>query len=423
MVEPGVASTTPSTDARDLTEPELPARSERRRGAGWALLALAVGSFAIGTTEFVSMGLLPQLAAGVGVSIPTAGHVISAYAVGVVVGAPVLAVLGARLPRRGLLLALMGVILLGNVLTAFASSYPTLMGARFLAGLPHGAYFGVAALVAADLVKPHRRAQAVSLVMTGLTVATLLGVPAATWLGQGLGWRAAYGLVVALAAINLLLVALLVPRFAADRGASGRTELRALREPQVVLTAISGAIGFGGMFAVYTYVAPIVTDVAGQREGLVPVYLTAFGIGSVLGTLLGGRLADWSVLRSTVLGALAMGALLAVFGTVASSYLLGCLVLMLLSAAGGVYTIGLQMRLIQVAGRARTLGAALNHSALNAANALGAWLGGVVVAAGLGYRSTAWVGVALSLAGLVVLAVSVLLQRRTTLQQRAAVSG
>ncbi len=392
----------------------LPEARPPRRQVWWALLALATGSFMIGTTEFVSMGLLPQIAAGVGVSVPTAGHVISAYALGVVVGAPVLAVLGARLPRRGLLLSLMAVMLLGNALTALAQGYGQLMGARFLSGLPHGAYFGVAALVAADLVSPKRRAQAVSLVMTGLTVATLLGVPVATRLGQLLGWRAAYGLVVVLAVLTLLLVVLLVPRMAADRGASGRTELRALKEPQVVLTALAGAIGFGGMFAVYTYIASTVTEVAGQPEAMVPVYLLAFGIGSVLGTLLGGRLADWSVLRATVYGALAMGVLLAVFALVAESVVLGMLTVFAISGAGGVFTIGLQMRLIQVAGAARTLGAALNHSALNAANALGAWLGGLVVAAGFGYSSTAWVGVVLSALGLGVLAVSVLLQRRST---------
>lgn len=392
----------------------------RRRTAGLALLALATGAFAIGTTEFVSMGLLPQLAAGVGVGIPTAGHVISAYAVGVVVGAPVLAVLGARLPRRGLLLALMGVILVGNALTAVATGYTSLVAARFVSGLPHGAFFGVAALVAADLVAPHRRAQAVSLVMTGLTVATLLGVPAATWLGQGVGWRAAYGLVVALAAVTLLLLALLVPRMPADHGASGRTELRALKEPQVLLTALAGAIGFGGMFAIYTYIAPTVTDVAGQAEGMVPVYLLAFGVGSVLGTLVGGRLADWSILRSTVVGAAAMGVLLASYAVTSQWLVPGMLTVFLISASGGVFTIGLQMRLIQVAGKARTLGAALNHSALNLANALGAWLGGVVVAAGLGYPSTAWVGVALSVLGLLVLGVSVALQRRTTLAELAA---
>ena len=366
------------------------------------------------------MGLLPQLAAGVGVDIPTAGHVISAYAVGVVVGAPVLAVLGARLPRRGLLLSLMGVILVGNLLTALAPGYGTLMGARFVAGLPHGAFFGVAALVAADLVSPKRRAQAVSLVMTGLTVATLLGVPAATWLGQGLGWRAAYGLVVGLVLLTLVMLALFVPRLPADRGASGRTELRALKEPQVLLTALAGAIGFGGMFSIYTYIAPTVTEVAGQGEGFVPFYLLAFGLGSVSGTLVGGRLADWSILRSTVLGAAAMGVLLATYAVTSQWLVAGMLTVFLISVSGGVFTIGLQMRLIQVAGRARTLGAALNHSALNAANALGAWLGGVVVAAGLGYPATAWLGVGLSVLGLVVLGISVALQRRTSLAAAAA---
>ena len=272
-----------------------------------------MGGFAIGTTEFVSMGLLPQLASGVGVSIPTAGHVISAYAVGVVVGAPLIAVFGARLPRRELLIGLMAVFLVGNAASALATGFASLTAARFFAGLPHGAYFGVASLVAAGLVATERRGRAVSGVMLGLAFANVAGVPAATWLGQHAGWRSAYWLVSGLAALTALLVLWLVPHVAANRDATGRNELSAFRNPQVLLTLLAGAIGFGGMFAVYTYIAPTVTDVAGLGEGRVPLYLLAMGLGMVVGTPLGGRLADWSIFRSLLVSSVSMIAILVAF--------------------------------------------------------------------------------------------------------------
>jgi DHA1 family inner membrane transport protein len=399
------------------TEPTALAEPTTHRSAryvGLALLALAMGGFAIGTTEFVSMGLLPQLADGVGVSIPTAGHVISAYALGVVVGAPLLAVFGARLPRRELLVGLMLVFLVGNAASALATSYTSLTLARFFAGLPHGAYFGVASLVAADLVTADRRGRAVSRVMLGLAVSNVVGVPAATWLGQTFGWRSAYWLVSALAALTAVLVFWLVPHVAANREATGRTELRAFKNPQVLLTLLAGAIGFGGMFAMYTYIAPTVTDVAGLDESLVPLYLLAFGSGMVVGTPLGGRLADWSVFRSMLVGSVLMGLILVLFTATSQWFLPGLLTVFLLSTSSSVLVVGLQMRLMQVAGDAQTIGAAMNHASLNIANALGAWLGGVVVAAGYGYRAPALVGAGLSLAGLVVLLASATLHRRTT---------
>ncbi len=372
-----------------------------------------MGGFAIGTTEFVSMGLLPQLAHGVGVSIPTAGHVISAYAVGVVVGAPLIAVFGARLPRRELLIGLMGVFLVGNAASALAMDFTSLTLARFFSGLPHGAYFGVASLVAADLVSAERRGRAVSLVMLGLGVANVAGVPAATWLGQNAGWRSAYWLVSALAALTAVLVLWLVPHVAANRAATGRNELRAFKQPQVLLTLLAGAIGFGGMFAMYTYIAPTVTDVAGLPESRVPLYVLAFGLGMVVGTPLAGRLADWSVFRSMLAGSAAMGLTLVAFTVTSQWFLPGLLTAFMISTMSSVLVVGLQMRLMQVAGDAQTIGAAMNHASLNIANALGAWLGGIVVAAGFGYTSTAWVGAGLSLAGLVVLLASATLHRRT----------
>jgi DHA1 family inner membrane transport protein len=409
----------------DATGTILTGRARRlesaRRGSplqiGFALLALATGGFAIGTTEFVSMGLLPQLAAGVGVSIPAAGHAISAYAIGVVVGAPLIAVFGTRLPRRELLVGLMLVFLVGNALTAVSVNYATLIGARFLAGLPHGAYFGVAALVAADLVPPERRGRAVSRVLLGLGVSNVVGVPAATWLGQNFGWRSAYWLVAVLAMVTVLMVAWLVPHVAANRAATGRNELRAFKNPQVLLTLLAGAIGFGGMFAMYTYIAPTVTDVAGLSEGRVPLYLLAFGLGMVFGTPLAGRLVDWSVLRTTLIGSVLMGALLVVFTFTSQFFIAGLVTCFVFATITSLLTIGLQMRLMQVAGDAQTIGAAMNHASLNLANALGAWLGGVVVAAGYGYTATSWVGAGLSVIGFAVLLFSALLQHKTNTNQ------
>jgi DHA1 family inner membrane transport protein len=380
---------------------------------GLALLALAMGGFAIGTTEFVSMGLLPQLAAGVDVSIPRAGHVISAYAVGVVVGAPLIAVFGARLPRRELLVGLMAVFLVGNAMSALATGYTSLTLSRFFAGLPHGAYFGVASLVAADLVSPERRGRAVSRVMLGLAISNVAGVPAATWLGQTAGWRSAYWVVTGLAALTAALVLWLVPHVAANRDATGRNELRAFRNPQVLLTLLAGAVGFGGMFAVYTYIAPTVTDVAELGEGRVPLYLLALGLGMVVGTPLGGRLADWSIFRSLLVSSVAMTVTLVTFTVTAQWFLPGLLTAFALTVFGSVLVTNLQMRLMEVAGDAQTIGAAMNHASLNVANALGAWLGGVVVAAGFGYTATSWVGAALSVSGLVVLLASATLHRRT----------
>jgi DHA1 family inner membrane transport protein len=377
-----------------------------------AIAALALGGFAIGTTEFVTMGVLPDIADGLRVSIPSAGHVISAYALGVVVGAPVIAALGARLPRRALLVGLMTAFLLGNGLTALAPSYGTLVLARFVAGLPHGAYFGVASLVAASLVPDRLRGRAVSSVILGLAVAMLAGVPVATWLGQHFGWRSAYWAVVVLAATTVLAVLAVVPSLPGRSEATIRGELAALRRPQVILTVLIGVVGFGGMFALYSYIAPLVTDVTGLTRGTVPVVLLAYGAGGVVGTALGGRLADLSLFRSLVGTLVGLGLLLAFVAWTSPIPALLFVGVFLVSIAASSLAICLQMRLMETAGDAQMLGAALNHSALNLANALGAWLGGLVIAAGYGYRAPAVVGVGLAAAGLIPLAISAVLRAR-----------
>ena len=379
-----------------------------------AVLALATGGFAIGTTEFVTMGLLPDIADGVGVSIPTAGHVISAYAVGVVVGAPVLAFFGARWPRRGLLVALMAAYAVLNAVTALAGSFEVLMLARLLDGLPHGVYFGVASLVAASLAPPGRQGRAVAAVMLGLSIANVVGVPAATWLGQHLGWRAAYWAVAGLAVLTVVLILLFVPSCPGDKEATGRRELTAFARPQVWLTLLAGAIGFGGMFALFSYIAPTVTDVGGLPRSAVPVFLLALGLGMVAGTWLAGVLADWSIFRSLLGSSLGMGVVLLLFAALAPLGWVALVPAFLVTTVGSVLVVNLQLRLMDVAGEARTLGAAMNHASLNLANALGAWLGGLVIAAGYGYRSTAVVGALLSVAGFLVLVASAALAVRTT---------
>ncbi len=293
----------------------------RTSHVGLAILALALGGFAIGTTEFVTMGLLPDIATGIDESIPTTGHIISAYAVGVVIGAPVIVSLAARLPRRELAVGLVLALGLGNAITAVAHGYWEVMAARFVSGLPHGAYFGVASLVAVSLVPPERRGRAVSGVMLGLTVATLVGVPAGTVLGQQLGWRTAYWAVLGLAMITAAMVLLFVPHQAGNPEATVRAELTALRQPQVLFAVSAGMVGFGGVFAMYSYIAPVVTDVTDLSRGAIPAFVFAFGVGSVAGTWLAGRLADWNVERAVLAGfAVLMATLVAFSGRQAWPY-------------------------------------------------------------------------------------------------------
>jgi MFS transporter, DHA1 family, inner membrane transport protein len=378
-----------------------------------AVFALAIGGFGIGTTEFVAMGLLPDIAKSLGVSEPTAGHVISAYALGVVVGAPVIASVTARMPRKTLLLGLITLFTLGNLASVVAPTYGTLMAARFLSGIPHGAFFGIATLVAAHLMGPKNRAKAVAHVMTGLTVATVLGVPAASFLGQQFGWRSAFGLVVLVGVITLTAIWFWLPDLRSMHSTSPLTELGALRRPQVLLSLLVGMVGFGGMFAVYTYVSTTLTDVSGLSRALVPLGLMVFGLGMVVGNLVGGRMADISVIKGLYASITALGIVLALFVVAAHNPWTAMLGLLLIGASGSAIGPALQTRLMDVAHDAQTLAAALNHSALNIANATGAWVGGVVIAAGYGYTAPAAAGAVLTVAGLVVLTISVLLQRRT----------
>ncbi len=374
---------------------------------GLVLFALAMGGFAIGTTEFAAMSLLPFFAADLGIDEPTAGHVISAYALGVVVGAPVIAVLAARLPRRALLIGLMALFAIGNALSATASSYGWMMAFRFLSGLPHGAYFGVAALVAVSMVPPNRRAQVVARVMTGLTVATVIGVPLANTIGQAIGWRWGFVLVSALALLTVALVWRHAPQGGTHPGASPWRELGALKRRQVWLTLGIGAIGFGGMFAVYSYLASTLMAVTQAPPYVVPLVLGVFGLGMTFGTLAGAWAADRALMPAVAGILLWSAASLLLFVFTAGNIWTVTATVFLIGCGGGLGTM-LQTRLMDVAGDAQTLAAALNHSAFNTANALGPFLGGLAIAAGFGWTSTGWVGCLLSLGGLVFWAVSAL---------------
>ncbi|MGW4113253.1 MFS transporter [Actinosynnema sp. NPDC004786] len=382
------------------------------RGGGAAMIALALGGFGIGTTEFATMGLLPQMAATFDISIPTAGHAISLYALGVVVGAPLIAGLAAKLPRKGLLIGLTLALALGNGLSALAPNATLLMTSRFVAGLPHGAFFGIAAVVAATLVPPERRGTAVARIMVGLTVANLVGVPVATAAGQQIGWRVAYLAVAVIEVVTALAVARWLPRVPAARDASVAAELSAFRRPQVWFALLTGMIGFGGMFAVYSYISPITTEVTGLSASAVPWVLAVFGLGMTIGATVGGRFVDRSVM-GTVFGAMiAVTVVLVAFALTATSAVMAFGTVFLLGLVSQVLASALQVRLMDASPDAPSLASSSNHSALNIANGAGAWLGGLAIGAGWGFTSTAWVGVALSLAGLAVAALSVLLDRR-----------
>ncbi|MGS2808815.1 MFS transporter [Nocardia sp. MW-W600-9] len=376
------------------------------------MLALALGGFGIGTTEFVTMGLLPDIAADFDISEPTAGHAVSAYALGVVVGAPLIAALCARVPRKKLLIALMAAFTVGNAATVLAPTFGTLVAARFVSGLPHGAYFGVASLAAATLAPVGQRAKAVAAVMLGLSVANVIGVPGATWLGQHLGWRDAYVVVAAIGVATVAALWRFVPSLTGMKITNPLTELGALRRPQVLLTLAVGAIGFGGMFAVYTYIATTMTDVAGMPIGAVPIVLAMFGLGMIAGNILGGVLADRGVDRSIFVAMIAMVVILAGFVLAAHNPITASIGAFLVGASGAALAPGLQTRLMDVAADAQTLAAALNHAALNIANAAGAWLGGLVIAAGLGYTAPATVGAVLAILGVGLFTVTVWAARR-----------
>lgn len=387
-----------------------------------ALVALALGGVAIGLTEFAAMGLLPDIARGLlpqeyarssSDAVARAGWTITAYALGVVVGAPLIAALSARLPRKKLVLGLLALFAVGTVASAVAPTFDLVLVARFAAALPHGAYFGAAGLLAATLMGPGNEARGFAIVLSGLTVSNVVGVPLITRLGQVADWRVAYLVIAGVFLLTLLAVLAVVPEVTAAVDGSPAAQLRALRTSQVWLVAATGAVGFAGFFAVNTYIAPVTTDVAGLSTTTVPWVLVAVGLGMTVGNALGGWFADRDLKRSMIIGFVAMTVSIAAFSLVASTRV-GLFVGAFLVGATSLY-LGpvLQARLITVAPRAQMMGAALNQSAMNIANSLGAALGSVAIAAGLGYLAPARVGVVLAIVGLALGMISFAVGRRT----------
>ncbi|MDV5145152.1 MFS transporter [Streptomyces sp. SBC-4] len=385
-----------------------------------ALLALAVSAFGIGTTEFVMMGLLPNVADDLGTSVPTAGYLVSAYAIGVVVGAPLLTALGSRIPRKRMLLLLMALFVVGNLASALAPGFGWLVAGRILAGLPHGAFFGVGAVVAARLVPEDRQARAVATMFLGLTVANILGVPAATLLGQHLGWRATFLVVTVIGLLAMAALARLVPYVPMDERQGLGREMRALGRPQVLLGLLTAVFGFAGVFAVYSYLASMTTEVMGFGDSTVTIVLALFGLGMTGGALAAGPLTD-RALRPTLYGSLgALVLALVAFRFTVHVPWLALVTVVVLGAVGFMTTTPLQMLVMRKAKDAPTLASASNHSAFNLANAGGAWAGGAAVAAGWGWTSPALVGAGLTVVGLAIAAVAGLLDRAPGTAQGAS---
>jgi DHA1 family inner membrane transport protein len=380
-----------------------------------AIIALAMGGVGIGVTEFTMMGMLKEVEQGLDISTPEAGHLISAYALGVVVGAPLLAAVGAKLPRKNLALGLMLFFTVANLASFLAPDYGTMLVSRFAAGLPHGAFFGVAAVIAASLVPPTRRGWAISMVMAGLSISNVIGVPAATWVGQTYGWRLLFILVGLLGMLTLVLIWRFVPFHKAHPDASIRRELGALKRLQVWLAILIGIVGFGGFFATYTYISHTMTHVAGLPSSLIPLVVALYGLGMVAGNVVGGRIADKSVMGTlySVLPAIAVA--LVVYAIAVHWPWSALVMVFVVGASGSMLIPALQTRLLDASPDAPSLASSLNHAALNVANALGAFLGGLVIAWGWGYVAPALVGAVLAVLGLGVAVVSGLLERKKPL--------
>lgn len=377
-----------------------------------ALLALAIGAFGIGTTEFVIMGLLPEVASDYGVSIPRAGWLVTGYALGVVGGAPVMTVLGTKVSGMRMLMLLMGLFVLGNLLSAVAPAFGMMLIGRVVASLAHGSFFGIGSVVAADLVAPHKRAGAIAMMFTGLTVANVVGVPLGTFVGQSIGWRVTFAVVAALGVVGLAGIARFVPDVPRPEGVRLRHELEAFKNVQVLLAMAMTVLGFGGVFAALTYIAPMMTHAAGFADASVTWLLVLFGVGMVVGNLVGGRFADRALMPMLYVSLGALALVLALFTVTAHHKFAAAVTLTLIGALGFATVPPLQKRVLDQAHGAPTLASAVNIGAFNLGNALSAWLGGLVISAGLGYTAPNWVGALLAAAALALALLSAALERR-----------
>ncbi|QFR31842.1 MFS transporter [Ancylobacter sp. TS-1] len=377
------------------------------------LLALAMASFGIGTTEFVIMGLLPEVAADLSVSIPAAGLLVTGYALGVVIGAPIVAIITNSLPRKATLIGLASMFVVGNFLCAIAPDYWFLMGARVVTAFCHGAFFGIGAVVAASLVPANQRASAIALMFAGLTLANVLGVPLGTALGQALGWRSTFWAVVVIGILAVSAIALWVPRAIPHSAGNIIREFAVLKRPQVVITMLISVMASASLFSVFTYIAPLLRDVTGLAAHTVTYVLLLFGVGITIGNLLGGKLADWRLMPSLMGTFIGLAAVLVAFvfvspfqiAAIATIFVWGVLVFAVVAP--------IQMRVVDAAVGAPNLASTLNQGAFNLGNAGGAWVGGAAITLGVGYAELPWVGAALAVVALGLCVLSQALERRS----------
>ncbi|MEU5050762.1 MFS transporter [Streptomyces sp. NPDC021096] len=388
-----------------------------------ALLALAIGAFGIGTTEFVTSGLLPEVADEFGVSIPTAGYLTTGYALGVVVGAPILAIIGSRVPRKQMLMGLMGLFIVGNALSAAAPVFGVMLAGRIVASLAHGAFFGIGAIVAAGLVAPQKKAGAIAMMFTGLTVANVVGVPLGTLIGQNVGWRVTFFIISGLGVLAVLGIAALVPRQPLPEHTRVSGELAAFRNPQVLLAMAMTVLGFGGVFTMSTYITPMMTDVTGYAPGSVTWLLVLFGLGLVGGNLIGGKYADRALMPMLYTGLGGLAIMLALLPLAAHDKIAAAITIPLIGAFGFATVPPLQKRVLDQTADAPTLASAVNIGAFNLGNAIAAWLGGLVISAGFGYTAPNWVGALMAASALLLALLSARLERRTGRAGRITATG
>jgi len=370
-------------------------------GFNWPLLALAIGAFGIGTTEFAPMGLLPVIANGVDVSIPTAGLLVSAYAIGVMVGAPIMTLAFGRFGKRMALMLLMGIFTLGNILSALAPDYWTLLAARLVTSLNHGAFFGLGSIVAASVVAPEKRASAVATMFMGLTIANIGGVPAATWIGQQIGWRMSFAGTAVLGLLAITALWLSLPRGEAGKMPDIAKELKVLTRPVVLLAMATTVMGAGAMFTLYTYVAPVLAELTGASEGFVTLALVLIGIGFTIGNGLGGRMADWSLDGATKIFLAALAVTMLALPWLLSTHIGAAIGLLVWGVTTFAIVPPVQMRVMQAASEAPGLASSINVGAFNLGNAVGAAVGGGVLSLGLGYQDIPVAGGLLAAAGLI----------------------
>ncbi|WP_160031649.1 MFS transporter [Paenibacillus sp. An7] len=363
-----------------------PNASKKKERFPFALICLTLGAFAIGMTEFVIMGILPNVASDLSVTIPQAGQLITGYALGVAIGAPVLTILTNRIPQKPLLCILMAIFILGNFIGAIAPTYELLMGSRLLTALAHGTFLGTGSLIATQLVRPEKRAGAVSMVLAGLTISNIIGVPFGTMIGQNMGWRASFIAITIMGIISLIGIILLIPKIEQTTEASLSKEVRSLFQPQVLLVLATGAFGACSMFTVFTYITPLMTDITGFQESSVTWILVMYGVGVTFGNMIGGRLADWKLMPSMIAIYSVLTALLFILSGVLHYPVLTLIFVFLWGAAAFAILPGIQLRIMNLAHEAPRLAATSSHSALNVGNASGAFIGGFIIThAGLAY--------------------------------------